>query len=103
MKHEEQETIGVSLFKANYHGKAELLNSYFKFFLEFLPWHNGFLGVSAALACRFDPQPGGVARNCDWDLIPGPNTLCALGWPKKEKSFFLYFSICLYSTFSFYL
>ena len=27
----------------------------------------------------------GVARNCGLDLIPGPGTPCAAGWPKKEK------------------
>ena len=64
---------------------------------EFPLAKNGIRVISEALGCRFDPQPGTVAEgsgvapswgldnNLGLDLIPGPGTPYALGWPKKEK------------------
>ena len=55
---------------------------------------NGINGVSGALACRFDAQPGRMGKNlallqlwciCGLDLIPGPETPYPLGQPKKKK------------------
>ena len=35
---------------------------------------------------RIEPCPScGVGGNSGLDLIPGPETLCGVGWPKKEK------------------
>ena len=54
-------------------------------------------GISGAPGCRFDSQHGGLRiqhcrscgsdHNCGSDLIPGPETPYATGWPKKKKSF----------------
>ena len=65
---------------------------------EFPLWPKGIGGVSAVPGCRFDPRPSTVGKkirhccscsighNCSSDLIPGPGTPYAVGWPKKKKT-----------------
>ena len=55
---------------------------------EFPLGHNGIGGVLGALGCRFDPQPRLGILYChsfSSDLIPGPGTPYAMGWPKRKK------------------
>jgi len=62
---------------------------------EFPLWHNGIVSILGALEHRFDPWCGsglriyccrscGLGGNCSSDLIPGPRTPYAKGWPKRK-------------------
>ena len=69
-------------------------NSWGNGFLEFLLWSKGIGGILGVLG--FYPDPASLKLQLRLqlrlNLIPGPGTLYALGWPKgKKKCFFTFY------------